>query len=147
PNSGIGGNGGAGANGGNGGGIHVGAPISSQLTNVTVAGNAVGPAGAGGLGGSGGHKNGSEGAAGSAGAGGGVEEPSSICGGGPCPSTTLANTIVASDAGGNCAGAIADGAHDLSFPDATCPGVNGDPVLGSLLDNGGPTKTIDLGQG
>ncbi len=59
--------------------------------------------------------------------------------------TTLKNTIVAnSPTGGNCSGAITDGGGNLSYPDATCPGINGDPVLGPLQNNGGPTQTMAL---
>ena len=58
---------------------------------------------------------------------------------------TLRNTIVAkSAAGGNCAGTITDGGGNLSYPDATCPGIYGDPLLGPLQDNGGPTQTMAL---
>jgi hypothetical protein len=61
---------------------------------------------------------------------------------------TLGNTIVSnSPTGGNCSGAITDGGGNLSYPDATCPGINGDPVLGLLQDNGGPTWTMALGPG
>ena len=61
---------------------------------------------------------------------------------------TLKNTIVAnSPAGGNCSGAITDGGGNLSYPDATCPGINSDPVLGPLQDNGGPTWTMALRPG
>jgi predicted outer membrane repeat protein len=59
---------------------------------------------------------------------------------------TLKNTIVAnSPAGGNCSGAITDGGGNLSYPDTTCPGMNRDPKLGPLQDNGGPTHTMALG--
>ena len=61
---------------------------------------------------------------------------------------TLANTIVAnSPVGGNCSGTIADGGGNLSYPDITCPGINRDPVLGPLQNNGGPTETMGLGPG
>lgn len=61
---------------------------------------------------------------------------------------TLANTIVAnSPSGGNCYGAITDGGSNLSYPDTTCPGINADPVLGPLQNNGGPTWTMALGSG
>lgn len=61
---------------------------------------------------------------------------------------TLRNTIVAnSPAGGNCAGAITDGGGNLSYPDTWCPGINGDPKLGLLQNNGGPTQTMALGPG
>ena len=61
---------------------------------------------------------------------------------------TLKNTLVAnSPAGGNCAGTITDGGGNLSYGDATCPGINGDPKLGPLQANGGPTQTMALGAG
>jgi cell division septation protein DedD len=61
---------------------------------------------------------------------------------------TLKNTIVAgSPSGRNCDGDIADGVGNLSYPDTTCPGINADPVLGPLQDNGGPTWTMELGEG
>jgi hypothetical protein len=51
---------------------------------------------------------------------------------------TLQNTI-----GGSCAGPITDGGGNLSS-DTTCPGTQGDPKLGPLQDNGGPTLTMAL---
>jgi hypothetical protein len=64
---------------------------------------------------------------------------------------TVGDSILASNTGGNCSGAIADGGNNLSFPasDTSCPGGfgSGDPVLGALADNGGPTKTMRLGAG
>src|SRR5262249_44756920 len=64
----------------------------------------------------------------------------------------LQNTIVAaSSRGANCAStsssAITDAGHDLSFPDASCPGINGDPKLLSFGNYGGPTKTLGLASG
>jgi CSLREA domain-containing protein len=57
----------------------------------------------------------------------------------------VTNTIVAnSPSGENCAGTIADGGGNLSYPDTTCPGLNADPLLGALADNGGPTLTHAL---
>ncbi|MFN8528294.1 MAG: Ig-like domain-containing protein [Anaerolineae bacterium] len=42
----------------------------------------------------------------------------------------LRNTLVANPASGaNCSGTFTDGGGNLSFPDSTCPGVNGDPKL------------------
>jgi hypothetical protein len=38
-------------------------------------------------------------------------------------------------------------AGNLSYPDTTCPGINADPVLGPLQNNGGRTWTMVLGQG
>jgi hypothetical protein len=63
---------------------------------------------------------------------------------------TLKNTIVANSlTGGNCfgPGIFTDGWGNLSYPDTTCPGVNNDPLLGPLQDNGGPTLTMALGPG
>ena len=61
---------------------------------------------------------------------------------------TLQNTIVANSTGGNCLninnGSLVDGGGNLSWPDATCPGLNADPLLGPLQDNGGPTETHAL---
>jgi hypothetical protein len=61
---------------------------------------------------------------------------------------TLENTIIASNPGGNCGGAgtITDGGGNLQFGDDTCgAGIPiGDPKLGALADNGGPTPTMAL---
>jgi CSLREA domain-containing protein len=61
-------------------------------------------------------------------------------------------TIVAgSSRGGNCSGsspsAITDAGQNLSFPDTTCPGINGDPKLLGLKNYGGPTNTLALASG
>lgn len=69
------------------------------------------------------------------------------------PTASAANTVFASNTipggaqncGSNPPGSVADGGHNLSFPDATCPGISGDPALGPLQDNGGPTQTMALG--
>ncbi len=37
--------------------------------------------------------------------------------------------------------------NDISYPDNSCPGANGNPMLGALLDNGGPTLTMLPGPG
>ena len=58
------------------------------------------------------------------------------------------NTLVAnSAAGGNCVGAFSSGSGNLSYPDATCGGINRNPLLGALANNGGPTQTMALGAG
>lgn len=61
----------------------------------------------------------------------------------------LRNTIVASTGtpGSNCYGPISDGGGNLSYPDATCPGIQGNPRLQTLTDNGGPTFTMALAAG
>jgi hypothetical protein len=62
--------------------------------------------------------------------------------------TKLQNTIVADDEGGNCAGTpFLDEGHNITFADMSCPGTNGDPKLGQLAANGGPTQTLALGTG
>ena len=116
-------------------------------------GNGVGAAGSGGAGGSGGSGGssgvtGQNGASGTAGDAGGIESDNTLCvvGFNQC-GTILQDTIVASDSGGNCAGLFSDGGNNLSFGDTTCFGINGDPKLGPLQDNGGPTETSDLGPG
>jgi Bacterial Ig domain len=131
-----------GPGGGGGGGILVGggdgvAPVTLSSTNATISADATGAGGAGGVDFlPGGH----EGSPGAAGAGGGIDaETHGIA--------SEANTLVASNAPQNCAGAITNGAHDLSFPDATCPGVDGDPELGPLASNGGPMQTMALAPG
>jgi hypothetical protein len=94
---------------------------------MTVSANAVGLGGGNGGGGPGG-----------SGGGGGINA---------FGSAALQDTIVAGNSGGNCLGAMTDGGHDLSYPDATCPGANGDPKLGAPQDNGGPTATAALAAG
>ena len=44
-------------------------------------------------------------------------------------------------------GTVIDGGGNLSYPDATCPGINSNPLLGPLQNNGGPTQTMNLGSG
>ncbi|HZO76706.1 MAG TPA: choice-of-anchor Q domain-containing protein [Solirubrobacteraceae bacterium] len=128
------GNGGA---GGSGGAVQMTDGVSA-LRNATVASNGVGSGGAGGS---------SGGSAGQAGSGGGVAVDSSSA----KAALRLQNTIVASSVGAGCAAnkpsAIMDGGFNLSYGDASCPGANGDPELGSLGNYGGPTATLPLGSG
>jgi predicted outer membrane repeat protein len=58
----------------------------------------------------------------------------------------LQNTIVANSTFQNCTnnGTLIDGGGNLSWPDNTCPGLNADPLLGPLQNNGGPTQTHAL---
>ena len=147
---GTGGAGGGGGTGGSGGAVRIRDPNDSSLLADTVFGNGVGAAGSGGAGGSGGSSGvtGQNGASGTAGDAGGIESDNTLCvvGFNQC-GTILQDTIVASDSGGNCAGLFSDGGNNLSFGDTTCFGINGDPKLGPLQDNGGPTETSDLGPG
>jgi hypothetical protein len=141
---GRGGPGGNGGGGGAGGGL-VTDGSSARLLNATMAGNAVGSPGPGGAGGSGPSADGSAGASGTIAAGGGIFVAQVFClPGHPCPSITLQNSIVALSTGGNCSGSITDGGHNLSFGDMSCPGINGNPKLGTLSNHGGPTQTISL---
>ena len=99
-------------------------------------------AGSGGSGGSTGASSGVDGL------GGGIYVQSTTSG----DDMVLQNTIVAgSSRGANCAGtssaAITDAGHDLSFPDTTCPGINGDPKLLGFNNFGGPTNTLGLAPG
>jgi hypothetical protein len=125
---------GAGGNGGDGGALAV-VTGASAIRNATVADDAVGTGGSSG------------GAAGAPGLGGGLFVQSATS----ADDLRLQNTIVASNVGAGCAGsaasAIADGGHDLSYGDRTCPGRHGNPKLGRLQDNGGATMTFALGAG
>ncbi len=145
---GTGGTGGSGGDGGDGGGIDIADRDGSTMVSDTVAGNGVGAQGGPGPAGpAAGGATGTAGAPGTNGVGGGLLAAATLCIlGQPCY-TAVQNTIVASDNGGNCSGPVIDDGHNLSFPDATCPGINGDPKLGALQDNGGPTQTIALGGG
>ena len=62
---------------------------------------------------------------------------------------TLQTSIVADGTPNNCsaAGPITDGGHNISWPDTSCPGLNVDPNLGPLANNGGPTQTLALPAG
>ena len=62
----------------------------------------------------------------------------------------LSNTIAANNDTTNCVGPIADGGGNLRWPsnDTSCPAtVVGDPKLGQLVNNGGPTQTMALLRG
>ncbi len=121
---------GAGGAGGGGGALAVLAG-PSEVRNATIADNGVGAGGAGGA---------SAGVAGASGSGGGLFIQA--------PTAELQDTIVAANLGSNCAGsAISDGGHNLSYGDGPCPGGRGDPKLGPLKDNGGPTATMALEPG
>ena len=160
---GTGGNGGTGgtAQGGNGGsrgpGTAIGDDGTLTLLHATITSNHSGAEGAagtlnlgtGGAAGSGGQPGGSgtfpiPGVAGTPAQGDGAvgNVSPSVSG----VTTTLQNTIVASNDLPNCssAGAHVNGGQDISFGDATCPGANVDPLLAALADNGGPTMTQAL---
>ena len=127
-----GGNGGA---GGSGGAVGVTSPAGATIRNVTMAADDAGTGAAGGSG----TGTGTDGSAGGAGSGGGIF----------AQAATLQNSLLASDGGGNCSGAVADAGHNLSFAGSGCRStfLTADPNLGPLQDNGGPTPTISLGTG
>lgn len=137
---GIGGGGGNGASGQGGAISHSGAGMLTA-TNVTIARNSAAGA-AGGMG------NGTGDGAGGVGIGGGIRNGLGI-------SVTLKNALLAANIAGdgNCGGTpVQDGGFNLDFdPSTTCNFVNnaqsGDPVLGSLVDHGGPTPTLDIAPG
>jgi len=130
----------AGGNGGSAGGLAIAVSgQSATLSHDTVDANGVGAPGAGGPGG--GPNTGNPSGPGSSGApaaAGGLQGP-----------LTLTASIVSGDPGGECANAsgIVDGGDDLTGSGSTCPGAAGDPKLGALADNGGPTQTQVLGAG
>ncbi len=124
---GSGGSGGAGGDAGNGGGIafgREGGDYAAELAHLSIVSNLAGFPGAGG------DPGGSRGANSS---GGGIWE---VAGGiSTGPGITLANSIVAlnsADTHSNLGDFIAAG---MNF-------VAGDPLLGPLSDNGGPTETL-----
>ena len=62
-------------------------------------------------------------------------------------SIVAGNTLVGSSSDSDCGGIDNGGGHNLS-PDLSCPGaISGDPKLGALAFNGGPTETMALGTG
>ena len=131
--------------------------VTTTLTNDTIAGNSTGAGGTGGA---------SNGAGGN---GGGIDQFV----GGPVVLTfdTVANNQAAGNAGGllagagaifeansivasnagapgaNCNGSVADHGGNVVFGQTSCPGTVGDPRLGPLASNGGPTQTMALGPG
>jgi CSLREA domain-containing protein len=123
--------GGPGADGGGGGGV-VSGYSQLQIVQTTIASNQPGTGGEGGSGGSG------PGPAGFAGSGGGISAYGSAA---------MQNSLLASNTGGNCLGVVVDHGHNLSFPDASCPGTVADPRLTLLADHGGPTLTVALEPG
>jgi hypothetical protein len=153
----AGGAGGNAGDGGNGGGVWIQDPPTLPSPSVpvllgdTITGNQTGSPGDIGDGGNAGGIQGPNGKPGTPGISGGVfDQPTSPFD--RSKAVVLQNTLLASDAGGNCGGGrIVDGGLSLSFPatDGSCPSTlaSGDPMLGSLADNGGPTQTIALQAG
>jgi hypothetical protein len=137
---GLGGDGGAGANADGAGVFTAGGSLAIQ--NSTISGNstAAGAGGAGGLGGSGAGGSFGPGAPGAAGSdsGGGI---------GGSGTVTLASTIVANNNAtalpdvGSVATASASLVEDDTGATITGSYITGDPALGPLANNGGPTFT------
>ncbi len=135
----TGGFGGGGAGGGGRGGAATGGALwndgPNAIVNLTIfANNAV--AGSGGA-----TPGGGTGPGGAIGVG-GINAPSPL---------QITNTIIANNLGGaNCTNTLTDNEHNLEFPTNTCgftPGAPkfdqvGDPMLGPLASNGGPTQTM-----
>ena len=125
-----------------GGGVAASGSSSPELLNVTVVGNKVGQPGAAGSGGTG-TTAGAAGNPGNAGAGGGLAGLATAV-------LSVENSLLALNGGSNCGpSAVTDGGHNLSSGDATCPSSfgSGDPNLGPLQDNGGPSWTVSLQAG
>lgn len=64
--------------------------------------------------------------------------------------SSVANTIVSGNTGNNCAGTVTDGGNNLEQGSSCGFATNaqhGDPLLGPLQNNGGPTKTMALDPG
>ncbi len=75
---------------------------------------------------------------------------SASIGGGIYNASTLKmqDGLLTGNTGGNCSGGGFSGANNLQFGDSTCAGVAlGNPLLGALANNGGPTQTMALGAG
>jgi CSLREA domain-containing protein len=127
---------GYGGEGGGAGGVVVGYGGTTTLTQDTISGNSVGTGGSAGATAVAGSPGGvaTLGEAGPTGAGAALfaEYESRV---------TLADSISTWSSGEGCQGTITDGAHNISFPDTTCPGTVADPKLGPLQSNGGPTVT------
>ena len=133
--------GGPGGAGGSGAALDATGPAPISVTHATISSNTAGAGGAGGAAaagtagiGTGGEPNGdagfpNPGGSGAAGSG-GIRAPA----GG-----ALNNTIHVSSA---CTGGAFTGASgSVTFNTQGCPGIDADPKLGALADNGGPTQT------
>jgi hypothetical protein len=133
------------ATGGNGGSGGMGGGASYdvlQASHLTVSANALGAGGAGGSPGGG---------AGAGGSYGGLffDGPTDSTGTGTLVTTpkVLESSVIASNAGTNCSPPGLTGSNNVSFPDSSCGGDSGDPMLQPPADNGGPTQTQALGSG
>jgi len=57
------------------------------------------------------------------------------------------SVVVVGDSSNSCFGTITDEGGNLQWPKGSCVGTSGDPLLGPLQDNGGPTPTMLPGFG
>lgn len=134
PQNGAGGNAG---NGSGGGGLFARASANVSLANITIADNESGGPGAVGSGNPSDHPT--------------PGTPAQAAGVLVSGATVTAkDTLLASNAVANCGGStVVDAHNNLSFGASGCPGTfsSGDPRLGPLHDNGGPTQTMALGVG
>jgi hypothetical protein len=137
----TGGDGGAG-----GSGAGVGAAAALSIAHATLSKNLAGLGGAGGTatggtasngGTAGGHTDGTSAFAGSGGA---------ILAFASTP-VTESNSITDLNSGPGCEGMVIDGGHNVNVGEGVCPGVDADPKLGALADNGGATLTMQLQPG
>ena len=120
---------------------------ASTLDHTTISSNGLPPVGRPGSGHGGAAGRGGSGGSAGTGTDGPPTKPSvggAIVGPG---TTTLLNSVIAGNTSPSCIGTLADGGHDITFPDAACPGNVVDPRLGQLADNGGPTLTQALDSG
>ena len=114
---------GPGGPGGDGGGVHAAGALA--LMHVTVAESSPGAGGAAGA----------QSPGGQPGVAGGNFGPAQV-----------SDSVVAGTTAPQCSGS-ANAGGNVSFPDNSCGGVNADPKLHALADNGGATKTMLLGAG
>jgi CSLREA domain-containing protein len=169
PGAGATAKGGNGGNGGGGGGLDNAAPLAFAI-NVTFTGNTTGDGGnrgtgpppspdpstfgKGGDGGNGAAAHGRLGTLGllqttvignSVGSGGGGSPPGATGSGSLVRETPASFGVGNSILDGMCF-AMSDSGGNLVLPSAIgCPGTVGDPKLGPLQDNGGPTRTMAIG--
>jgi CSLREA domain-containing protein len=141
--------------GGDGGAVLAGA--DGQLSESTLDRDAAATGGPGGT--SNDFSTGPDGQTGPTGSGGGIDAAvvgvtithltvaGSPSGGGISGPAIVRDSIVAGNAGSQCAAGTANGSGNVSFPDPSCGGTNADPKLGPLAANGGPTETLLPGAG
>lgn len=148
------GNAGYGGDGGRGAAIlTTGLPEASRMESTTVVANLAsapgqpggaqtGAGGAGGPGGFGGGNAGGNGTAGDVSLGqAGDPGDTAILVESAGGALVIASSIVAANVVPQCAGDVTDGGHNLTNGAGPCPGLEADPLLGPLQDNGGATAT------